>query len=304
MAISRSASVRYRFCRIRTPARLRPFKMKRKRSRSGYAAMACVVFLVCIHIDEWMRLVGLRRLLHGWLFVGLYNVLQIALCIAAVIGAHRVGLRRALEELGLRGSFCRAATFSFVAGLPMLLAFWLSSPLNHQMTVLSVAVGCFLGPFAEEVLFRGYVFGQLYRRARWGFWFSAIVPSALFALGHAYQSRDFLELLGILAVTGTGGLFGCWLYLRWNGSLWFVFCLHALMNLWWEIFGVAETALGGWIANAARLATIALAILFTIYKDRLWKTDVPEVDWRSENRSYFSTLGPAGSSSSLPALPQ
>ena len=76
------------------------------------------------------------------------------------------------------------------------------------------------------------------------------------------------------------------------------------MNLWREIFGVAETALGGWIANAARLATIALAILFTIYKDRLWKTDVPEVDWRSENRSYFSTLGPAGSSSSLPALPQ
>ncbi|HJY53046.1 MAG TPA: hypothetical protein VKD89_03395 [Candidatus Udaeobacter sp.] len=43
------------------------------------------------------------------------------------------------------------------------------------------------------------------------------------------------------------------------------------MNLWREIFGVAETALGGWIANAARLATIGLAILFTIYKGRLWK---------------------------------
>ena len=76
------------------------------------------------------------------------------------------------------------------------------------------------------------------------------------------------------------------------------------MNLWWEIFGVAETALGGWIANAARLATIALAILLTIYKDHLWKTDVSEVDWRSENRSYFSKLGVAQSSSSVPALPQ
>ncbi|HEU0367828.1 MAG TPA: hypothetical protein VFR42_01375, partial [Candidatus Acidoferrum sp.] len=106
------------------------------------------------------------------------------------------------------------------------------------------------------------------------------------------------------AVTGTGGLFDCWLYLRWNGSLWFVFRLHAFMNLWWEIFGVAETALGGWIANAARLATIGLAILFTIYKGRLWKTDVPEVDWRSENRSYCSKLGAARSSSSVPALPQ
>jgi membrane protease YdiL (CAAX protease family) len=244
-----------------------------------------------------MRLVGLRRFVSGWLFVGAYNVLQIASCIAAVIGAHRARLRTAFEELGLRGSFCRAVTFSFVAGLPMLVTFWLSSRLNTQITVLSVAVGCFLAPFAEEVLFRGYMFGQLYRRARWGFWLSAIVPSALFALGHAYQSRDPLELLGIFAVTGIGGLLGCWLYLRWNGSLWFVFCLHALMNLWWEIFGVAETALGGWIANAARLATIALAILLTIYKDRLWKTGMREVDWRSENRSYFSKLRASQSSS-------
>jgi len=167
-----------------------------------------------------MRLVGLRRFVSDWLFDGACNILQIALCIAAVVGANRLRLRTAFEELGLRGSFYRAATFSFVAALPMLVAFWLSSPLNPKMTLLSVAVGCFLAPFAEEMLFRGYTFGQLYRRARWGFWVSASVPSALFALGHAYQSRDPLELFGIFAVTGTGGLFGCWLYLRWNGSLW------------------------------------------------------------------------------------
>jgi len=277
--------------------------MKGTRSRTWYAAIACLVFLVSTHIGDLLRLAGLRRFLSDWLFVGAYNLLQVASCIAGIIGAHRVRLRAAFEELGLRGSFCRGATFSFVAALPMLLAFWLSSPLNPKMTLLSVAVGCFLAPFAEEVLFRGYMFGQLYRRARWGFWFSAIVPSALFALGHVYQSSDPLELLGIFAVTGTGGLFGCWLYLRWNGSLWFVFCLHALMNLWWEIFGVAENALGGWIANAARLATIALAILLTIYKDRLWKADEREIDWRSENRSYFSNLRAARSSSSAdPAI--
>ena len=109
-----------------------------------------------------MRLVGLRRFLSGWLFVGAYNVLQIASCIAAVTGAHRARLRTAFEDLGLHGSFWRAATFSFVAALPMLVAFWLSSPLNTQINVLSVAVGCFLAPFAEELLFRGYMFGQLF----------------------------------------------------------------------------------------------------------------------------------------------
>ena len=249
-----------------------------------------------------MRLLGLRRFVHGWLFVGVYNVLQIVSCIGAIIGAHRVRLRGALSELGLRPGFHRAAVFSFVAALPMLLVFGFFSSLNAKMTVLSVTIGCLLAPFAEEVLFRGYMFGQLYRRARWGFWLSAIVPSALFALGHAYQSSDPLELLGIFAITGTGGVLGCWLYLRWNGNLWFVFCLHALMNLWWEAFGVAETALGGWIANAARLATIALAIILTIYKDRLWKSGVREVDWRAENYSCLSKIGADQESFRVPGL--
>lgn len=262
--------------------------MKLKPSRSWYATIACVVFLLCTNMRDLVRAAGLGRLIQGWLFVGVYNLLQIAGCIGATVGTYRMCLGRALAELGLRARFGRAAAFSFVAALPMLLAFGVSSPINPKMTVLSVTVGCFLAPFAEELLFRGYLFGQLYRRAQWGFWLSAIVPSALFALGHAYQSDSPLELIGIFAVTGIGGLLGCWLYLRWNGNLWVVFCLHALMNLWWEVFGVAETALGGWIANGARLATVTLAIVLTIYKDRFWKTDVQEVDWRAENDAFFA----------------
>jgi membrane protease YdiL (CAAX protease family) len=115
------------------------------------------------------------------------------------------------------------------------------------MAVLSVGVGCFLAPLAEEVLFRGYMFGQLYRRARWGFWPSALIPSALFALGHAYQASGLGELVGTFAVTGLGSLLGCWMYVRWQFNLWAVLGLHCLMNLWWEVFGVADTALGGWL---------------------------------------------------------
>jgi len=139
------------------------------------------------------------------------------------------------------------------------------------MSVLSVGVGCFIAPFAEEVLFRGYMFGQLYRQARWGFWLSALIPSVLFALGHAYQGNGFWELAGIFTVTGLGSLLGCWVYMQWQFNLWVVFGLHCLMNLWWELFGVADTALGGWIANGARLLTITAAILLTIYRDRFWK---------------------------------
>jgi hypothetical protein len=51
---------------------------------------------------------------------------------------------------------------------------------------------------------------------------------------------------------------------------WPVFGLHAAMNLW-EVVAVDDTALGGWLANGARLATIVVAVLLTIYKDRIWK---------------------------------
>ena len=230
-----------------------------------------------------MRLTGLRRFFHGWVFVGVFNVLQIAFCIGGIAVAHAARLRGALAELGLHARFSRAAAFSFIAALPMLLVFALTSPINLKISFLSVGVGCFLAPFAEEVLFRGYMFGQLYRRARWGFWPSALIPSALFALGHAYQAGGALELAGIFAVTGLGGLLGCWLFVRWNGNLWIVFGLHCLMNLWWEVFGVAETALGGWIANGARFLTVVLAILLTVYKDRIWKPEAGEFNWLEDD---------------------
>jgi len=186
----------------------------------------------------------------------------------------------------------------------MLLASWLSSPLNPQMTVLSVAVGRFLAPFAEEVLFRGYMFGQLYRRARWGFWFSAIVPSALFALGHAYQSRDPLELLGIFAVTGIAGLFSCWLYFALERqSLVRVLppCVHE--SLAGDIRRRGDCA--GWLDRKRRSACDHRPCnpLHDLQRPFV-ETDVPEVDWRSENRSYCSWLGAARSSYSVPALPQ
>jgi hypothetical protein len=59
--------------------------------------------------------------------------------------------------------------------------------------------------------------------------------------------------------------------MRWQYNLWIVFGLHSLMNLWWELFGIDDSALGGWIANGARLLTVTIAILLTIFKDRFWK---------------------------------
>ena len=80
-----------------------------------------------------------------------------------------------------------------------------------------------------------------------------------------------MELLGIVAITGTGGIGFCWFFMKWRYNIWAIFGLHSLMNLWWEVFAVDDTALGGWLANGARLATVIIAVLLTIYRDKFWR---------------------------------
>jgi membrane protease YdiL (CAAX protease family) len=135
-----------------------------------------------------------------------------------------------------------------------------------------------VAPLAEEVLFRAYLFRQLYRRARLGFWISALIPSLVFAAAHLYQSDDPSKLLGIELITGSGSVLCCWLFVRWRDNVWPIVGLHSLMNLWWAVFAIDDSALGGWLANAARLATVALAIALTLYNDRRWKPAGARVD--------------------------
>jgi len=244
--------------------------MKRPNSRAWYAAVAALFFVVADNLSYLMRFLDLRRFVPSLVVLGFRDTLEVILCFFGVSLAHRFGFKRSARELGLRAPVKRALLFSFIATLPMLLAFAFTSSINPNMTFLTVGVGCIIAPFAEEVLFRSFMFRQLYRRARLGFWLSAMIPSVLFSLGHLYQSTDFWELVGISAITGLGSIFFCWIFTRWQDNLWAIFGLHSMMNLWWEVFAVDDTALGGWLANAARLLVIGLAIVLTIYKDRIW----------------------------------
>ena len=241
------------------------------RARVWYGAVAAAVFAVAYHLSLLMRWLDLRRFMPWLLVLGLRNLMEVTLCLLGAAVSHRFGLRRAAAELGLRTPVVRGLVFGLLASAPMLVTFALTSSINPAMTPLSVGVGCILAPFAEEVLFRAYLFRQLYRRARLGFWASALIPSILFGAGHLYQSTDPGELAGIVLITASGSVLGCWVFIRWQDSVWPIFALHALMNLWWEVFAVDDTALGGWMANGARLATIAIAVLLTIYRGRIWK---------------------------------
>ena len=65
-------------------------------------------------------------------------------------------------------------------------------------------------------------------------------------------------------LTGLGAVVFAWLVYRWQ-SLWFPIALHICMNLWWVLFSVAKSALGGWFPFALQTTSILLAILITLY---------------------------------------
>jgi CAAX protease family protein len=242
-----------------------------RRKPAWYALFALVAFVAIDHLGDLLHQLDLRRYLPCRVILALRNTLEVAFSILGVALAHRRGVKFAVQELGMTAPIKPALIFAAIASAPMLIAFAIGFSINREMTFLSVAVGCFIAPFAEEVLFRGYLFRQLYQRAKMGFWLSALIPSVLFAAGHAYQSTHFGDLAGILAITSLGSVLLCWLYRRWSYNLWVVVALHGVMNLWWEVFAVDDTALGGWLANGARFTTVAVAILLTIFKDRFWK---------------------------------
>jgi hypothetical protein len=83
-------------------------------------------------------------------------------------------------------------------------------------------------------------------------------------------------MVGIFLITGTGAGVFSWLLKEWQ-NLWIPIGLHIGMNLWWEVFSVGATALGGWFPFALQTASVLLAIALTIGAKRFgWLPAAPQ----------------------------
>lgn len=175
------------------------------------------------------------------------------------------GPRRAAWALGLHRSPLRGFALALVLTLPMPAVMAWSAPLTlsgetpHALLRMAVLPG-----FGEELLYRGFLFGLLFRFAGWGFLPAALGAALLFGGAHLYQGGEAVEAAGIFALTAFGSLWFAWLYVEWDYDLWIPVAFHVLMNAWWVVFPVADNALGpGWFV-AVRLLVLALSILLTM----------------------------------------
>ncbi|TAE29015.1 MAG: CPBP family intramembrane metalloprotease [Cytophagales bacterium] len=210
---------------------------------------------------------------------GFWNLLLPALVLALLHGPRRV-----FDELGWNAPVLKGLLAGFVITLPMLVGFAImfapvDMPLNKIL--LKFYTGSFWAGLAEETFYRAFLFGQLYRHGRVPFWLAATAQGLFFGMAHLYQAQDILPALGIFAITSMGGVWFAWLWVSWR-NLWVPVVVHILMNAWWGLFAVDNTALGGWVANGCRVLTIALSIWLTIRELRkqgrtawVWREAVP-----------------------------
>jgi uncharacterized protein len=171
-------------------------------------------------------------------------------------------------HLGLSINFLRGLQFAILFSLPMFLGGLLFYKFNTQISLPNLVAGTIFAGLFEELYFRGFLFGQIFRNTKLGFVPSILLGALIFATAHLYQSQDISTMTGIFLTTFSGAIFFAWLFVEWDYNLWVPIFLHTLMNLSWILFNIGDNAFGNTSSNLIRGLTIATTIILTILYKR------------------------------------
>ncbi len=129
----------------------------------------------------WMQVLTKGLLSYDSLWAILHSAketLTICLCTAVVMWLFGGGVAQAFKNLGLSRGIARGMLAGIIATLPLpiIYAIWWHAAFNAD-TAVQVGVFGLISGVGEEILFRGFGFGMLYRKLRLGFWLSVILPT-------------------------------------------------------------------------------------------------------------------------------
>lgn len=172
--------------------------------------------------------------------------------------------RRIAAVTGLATSPVRPLTWAGAVFLPAIILCALLVPLSDASGPADYGWLVLGGPVIEEIVYRGIAVGVLVRLAGWHWLPAVILPGIVFGLVHAGSGTDPMEIAGIVAITGLGGLLFGWLFVRWGFNLWPPILLHVGLNGLWTAFALGDNAIGDLFANGVRFGTVILAIALTL----------------------------------------
>ena len=91
------------------------------------------------------------------------------------------------SSMGLSHGFGTGLLFAVTATLPMIAGYAVIGEFDRELTADAAFTWIFIAGIFEELVYRGFVFGQLFRYARWGFLPAALLTALAFGSLHLYQ---------------------------------------------------------------------------------------------------------------------
>ena len=187
-----------------------------------------------ILIEGVARLLISRGLYDSMIVLGVTRVLETGSIVSCVLlwgkGLPSIGLARARIAHGIRRGLIWSAGFAvvvalasavlYVAGIDLLVLLKVSLPVRVSQILLFLLVGGIVGPIAEELFFRGILYGFL---RRWGIVVATVASTGLFVLAHPISH-------GFPVPQAAGGIVFALAY-EIEGSLMTPIVIHVLGNL-------------------------------------------------------------------------
>jgi len=203
----------------------------------------------------------------GWPRVGAYGVLNYGLWMVLLpigVAVLVAGPRRWASAIGLDGSIWTAAKVGLISTAVLPLTYAFIAPLSSENIPYEIVLSAVFPGIGEEILFRGMMFGLLFRFAGWGFLPAALLVASIFGVEHFYQGSSALDLLGIFGITAIAAVWWSWMYIEWNNNIWVPIGLHVLMNGYFQIFSVSDSALGSWSFFFIRGVVVLISVALTV----------------------------------------
>jgi membrane protease YdiL (CAAX protease family) len=145
---------------------------------------------------------------HPMIGLGLARLLQIILLLLIVITIEKdfasIGIDRSQLTAGVRVGIIWSLAFGCATGFVFLI-FWAAGfqvsalfkspiPLTHGDIFVFIVVGAVFAPVAEEIFFRGILYGFF---RQWSFTMALVISTAVFVLSHAPGSGlPMTQLIG------------------------------------------------------------------------------------------------------------
>jgi membrane protease YdiL (CAAX protease family) len=169
-----------------------------------------------------------------------------------------------IKSIGLNKKILLGIGVALLCTLPMIIGNAIIGTFNKDITLHTILSSMVYAGFFEEVVFRGFLFGLLFRYAKWGFIPAVLIGALMFGAGHLYQGSSLMSALAPFGVTALGAVWFSWMYVEWSYNLWVSIAMHMFMNASWILFKVSSTATGDLTSNAVRGLTIVAIIVATI----------------------------------------